>query len=194
MSNYATKADLKIATGVDTSKFAKKVDWANLKSDVDKIKNDKIKNIEDKIPNNTNLATNAFLNAKINQVKDEIPNITNLATSNVLTAVENEIPNVSNLVKKSGCNTEISEVENKITTDHDHDKYITTEEFNKLTFGNFTTRLKQANLASKSDIANFVKRQILIINQKNITSIKNELNELSEKVKAKSTKELTKDL
>ena len=25
LSNYATKADLKIATGVDTSKFAKKV-------------------------------------------------------------------------------------------------------------------------------------------------------------------------
>ena len=31
LSNYATKADLKNATGVDTSKFAKKVDLANLK-------------------------------------------------------------------------------------------------------------------------------------------------------------------
>ena len=31
-SNYATKADLKNATGVDTSKFAKKLDLANLKS------------------------------------------------------------------------------------------------------------------------------------------------------------------
>ena len=30
-------------------------------------------------------------------------------------------------------NTKISETENKITTDHDHDKYITTQEFNKLT-------------------------------------------------------------
>ena len=29
--------------------------------------------------------------------------------------------------------SEISENENKITTDHDHDKYITTQEFNKLT-------------------------------------------------------------
>ena len=34
-SNYATKADLKTATGIDTSKFAKKVDFANLKSNVD---------------------------------------------------------------------------------------------------------------------------------------------------------------
>ena len=35
-SNYATEADLKIVAGVDTSDFAKKTDWANLKSDVDK--------------------------------------------------------------------------------------------------------------------------------------------------------------
>ena len=36
LSNYPTKADLKNATGVDTSKFAKKSDIAHLKSDVDK--------------------------------------------------------------------------------------------------------------------------------------------------------------
>ena len=34
--NYATKAGLKNARGVDTWKFAKKVDLANLKSQVDK--------------------------------------------------------------------------------------------------------------------------------------------------------------
>ena len=44
----------------------------------------KIKNIKDKIPDITNLATNAFLNTKINEVKDEIPNITNLATKTTL--------------------------------------------------------------------------------------------------------------
>ena len=46
LSNYATKADLKNATGVDTSKFAKKkVDLANLKSNVDKSYIDKLKNL-----------------------------------------------------------------------------------------------------------------------------------------------------
>ena len=35
-----------------------------------------IKSIEDKIPDITNLATNASLNAKINEVKNKIPNIT----------------------------------------------------------------------------------------------------------------------
>ena len=42
LSNYATETDLKNATGVDTSKFAKKVDLANLKSDVDKLDIDKV--------------------------------------------------------------------------------------------------------------------------------------------------------
>ena len=36
LSNYATK-DLKNASGVDESSFAKKIDLANLKSDVDKL-------------------------------------------------------------------------------------------------------------------------------------------------------------
>ena len=140
LSNYALKTDLKNATGIDTSYFAKKVDSTNLKSNVDELdidklknvptnlsnlksqvdkidfdklvpvlvdlsklsevsKNDvvkkdvynaKIKNIEDKKPDITNLATKTPLNAKINEVKCEIPNITNLATTSTLTAVENK--------------------------------------------------------------------------------------------------------
>ena len=46
----------------------------------------------------------------------------------------------------------------KITTDYDHDKYITTQKFNKLSSETFTARLAQANLANKIDIANFVKK------------------------------------
>ena len=39
-------------------------------------------------------------------------------------------------------------------TNYDRDKYITPPEFNKLTAETFSARLAQANLASKSDIAN----------------------------------------
>ena len=87
-----------------------------------------------------------------------------MATTTALTAVENKIPNVGNLVKKADYNTKISQIENKITTDHDHDKYITIEKFNKLTSEIFTARLIQANLASKNDIANFVKKSNFEIN------------------------------
>ena len=75
-----------------------------------------------------------------------------MATTTVLTAAENKIPSVSNLVKKTEYNKKVSEIENKITTGDDHDKYTTTPEFNRLTSENFTARLKRAHLASKNMI------------------------------------------
>ena len=60
------------------------------------------KNIEAKIPDITNLASNTTIrNAKINEVKVEVPSITNLATTTALTTVGNRIPNINNLVKKN---------------------------------------------------------------------------------------------
>ena len=91
-------------------------------------------------------------------------------------------------------NEKISEIENKITTDHNHDKHITTQKFNKLTTENFTARLKQPKLASKINISNFLKETDFDSKLKNVTSNENKLNELSKKVKSISTKGLTKDL
>ena len=45
MSNYATEADSKGATGVDTSNLAAKSDLANLKATVDKIDIDKLETV-----------------------------------------------------------------------------------------------------------------------------------------------------
>ena len=45
LSNYATKTDLKNATGAGTSKSAKRVDLGNLKSNVDRSDIDKLKNV-----------------------------------------------------------------------------------------------------------------------------------------------------
>ena len=46
---------------------------------------------------------------------------------------------------------------------HDHsNKYITTQEFNKLTSQNIAARLAQANLGSKNDIVDFVKKTLMI--------------------------------
>ena len=56
------------------------------------------------------------------------------------------------LSKETDYNTKISEIENKITSDHDHDKHITTQEFNKLTSENITARLKQAHLTCNNDL------------------------------------------
>ena len=114
--------------------------------------------------------------------------MTNLATTIALTAVENKIPNVSNLVKKTDYNTKFNKIEKKIT-DHDHHKYITTQELNKLTSENISARLAQANLARKNDIAVLVKKtdfdEKLKNLNKNVTSnktkhmlVENEINKL----------------
>ena len=67
-----------------------------------------------------------------------------------MTAVKNKIPDVSSLVKKTDYDTKINEIENKVN-EHNHDKYITTPEFNRLTTENFKARLVQANLITRTD-------------------------------------------
>ena len=74
------------------------------------------------------LATTVALSAKVNEVKNKTPNTTILANTNVLTALK-----IKYHIYK-----------NKITTDHG--KYITTQEFNKVTVDNFTARLAQAKV------------------------------------------------
>ena len=62
-----------------------------------------------------------------------------MTTTAELPTVDNKIPDVSSLVKKTDYNPKILDIEKKVT-DHDHDKYITTSEFNKLTTENFPAR------------------------------------------------------
>ena len=112
LSNYAIKADLKNATGAVTSSFAKKADFANLTSDVDKLDIDKLKNVPgnlrnlkskvdklvvDKLVTNPadlsklrNVVKNDVVEKdvyiKIKNIEDKIPDITNLATKTTLDA------------------------------------------------------------------------------------------------------------
>ena len=92
--------------------------------------------LENKIPDVSNLVKKT----KLTELENKIPDISNLATKTALTAVENKIPSVSSLVKKTDYDTKISELEKKLT-DHNHDKYITTPEFNTLAASVFNTRL-----------------------------------------------------
>ena len=52
---------------------------------------------------------------------------------------------VSSLVRKTNYDTKITKLEKKLT-DHNHDKYINTPEFNTLAAKVFNVRLAQANL------------------------------------------------
>ena len=53
-------------------------------------------------------------------------------------------------LKKTEYNTKVTETENKLTN-HNHDKYITIPEFNKLAADVLNTRITQANLITKTE-------------------------------------------
>ena len=77
----------------------------NLKSKVDKLHVDKLVPVPADLSKISDVVKNDVVkkdvyNAKIKIIEDKIPDITNIATTAALTTVENKIPNVSNLVQK----------------------------------------------------------------------------------------------
>ena len=90
-------------------------------------------------------------NAKITEVKGKIASISGLAVTSALIAVENKIIYLMFVIQlKTDYNTKNTEIEKKVAH-HNHDKYITTPEFNKLSAEVFKARLKQTNLVTKTD-------------------------------------------
>ena len=139
--DYTTKTDLKNETGVDTSKFAKKIDLASLKSEVDNLDIDKLEKVPtglssvkskvDKLDIGKLETTPADLSKLSNEVKNDVVKKTVydelVKKVNAVQTTDN-----SNLVKKSDYNKKFNKIEKKIT-DHNHDKYIATQEFDTLT-------------------------------------------------------------
>ena len=140
LSNYATKTDLENATGVDTSKFAKKIDLASLKSNADKLDIDRLKNVQNNLSNLQskfvkldpdklvpvsvdlsklsdvvkNIVKKDVCNVKKN-IQDKIIAITNFANNfTILNEVKNEIPSIISLVTTTALNAKINEVKKKI--------------------------------------------------------------------------------
>ena len=120
LSNYSTKADLKNATGVDTTDFAKKAYLDNLKSDVNKLNISELKNVPTNLRNlkskvvkldvdklvpvtvdlsklidvvKNDVVRKDVYNAKIKIIDDKIPDIPNLTTNTTLNGKINEVKN-----------------------------------------------------------------------------------------------------
>ena len=121
---------------IDTTNFVLKTKHEKDRSDFE----DKINKVDKKVPDVSGLVKKTNFNAKVTEIEGKIPSITGLATNSALTAVEYKIPNVSSLVKKRDYNTKISDIEKKII-DHNHDKYISTPEFNTMAATVFNARL-----------------------------------------------------
>ena len=130
--------------------------------------------------------TDFIKKTKLAELENKTPDINSLVTKTLITTVENKIPSASSLVKKTDYDTKISELEKKLT-DHDHDKYITTPEFNTIAARGFNAKLAQAYLMKKTsfDIKLSSIRCRITANKSKNESIENKLKEL-EKYSAKS--------
>ena len=124
-----------IVNNIDTSDFVLKTKYQTNKAELEK----KITDVGSFVKK-----------TKLTELENKIPDVSNLGATNALTAVGNEIRSVSNLVKKTDYDTKIRELEKKLT-DHNHDKYITTSEFNTLAASVFNAILAQANLITETD-------------------------------------------
>ena len=110
LSNYATKADIKNISHVDTSSFALKANLANLKTEVDKLDIDKL------VPIPLDLSKLSDV-AKIDVYNKLVTTVNNIDTSRFVlktkydtnkSELENKIPDTSGLAKKTDYNTEIT--------------------------------------------------------------------------------------
>ena len=66
LSSYATKSDLQKVTSINTSKFTKKVDLGNLKSDVNDLVIDNLKNVPVDLSKLSNLVKNDVFKRTLN--------------------------------------------------------------------------------------------------------------------------------
>ena len=87
LSNYATKTDIKNINHVDTSSFASKTNLVNLKTEVDKLDIDKLKNL----PNNLNNLKTKVDKLDINKlvpVPVDLSKLSNVVKSEVVKKTE----------------------------------------------------------------------------------------------------------
>ena len=119
--------------------------------------------------------TRLTLLRNLTELENKIQDVSSLTTKTALTAVENKITSVVIQSKKIGYATKIIELEKKLT-DHNHNKYITTPEFNILAASVFNARLAQANLIAKTDLSSLDRK--ITANKTKHLLVENELKKL----------------
>ena len=107
LSNYATKADIKNISHVDTSSFALKTNLANLKTEVDKLDINKLVPVPTDLSKLSNVVKNDVVKkdvydklvAKVNSI-DTSGFVLKTKYDTDKSELENRIPDTSGLVKK----------------------------------------------------------------------------------------------
>ena len=121
LSSYATKNDLKVPAGTNTSNFALKSNLASSKTEVDKLDIEKLvrvpvdlSKLSDVVKNFVNKIVYDKLVAKVNNI-DNSGSVLETKYDTEKSDLEKKIPDVNNLVtKKTDLNAKITEIERKI--------------------------------------------------------------------------------
>ena len=131
LSNYATKTDVKDATGIDTSNFALKSNLTNLKTEVDKIDVAKLKTVPAGLSKLRNVAKKKVIEntgydklvTKVNNIDDPLKFILKAKydtdksdLEKKISDAEKETPDTSGRVKKTDLNSKITEIESKMVS------------------------------------------------------------------------------
>ena len=121
LSNYATKADIKNISHVDTSSFALKTNLASLKTEVDKLDVDKLVPVPVDLSKLSDVVKNDVVKktvydklvAKVNSI-DTSGFVLKTKYDKDKSELENKIHDTSGLAKKTDYNTKTDEIEDKI--------------------------------------------------------------------------------
>ena len=116
LSNYATKADIKNISHVDTSSFALKTNLANLKTEVDKLDINKLVAVPVHLSKLSDVVKNDVKKTDYDKLVDKVDNIDSsgyvLKTKDETdkSELENNISDTSGLVKKTDYDAKITEI------------------------------------------------------------------------------------
>ena len=135
--------------------------------------------LENKIPNTSGLVKKTEYDSKTSEIEVKILDDGTLVIQFALSTVENNIPSINNLVKKVDYDTKVTEIQNKLNK-HNHDKYITTPEFNTLANDVFNSRLARVNFVTQRNFNNSVSIIIKLLKMKQKMSLL-KMNEKSSK-------------
>ena len=154
LSNYATKADIKNISHVDTSSFALKTNLASLKTEVDKLDIDKLVPVPVDLSKLSDVVKNDVVKktvydklvAKVNSI-DTSGFVLKTKYDTDKSEIENKIPDTSGLVKKTDYDAKIADIEGKIPD-----------------VSNLATKTALTTVENKiPDVSNLVKKQTITL-------------------------------
>ena len=164
LSNYATKADIKNISNVDTSSFTLKTNLANLKSEVDKLDIDKLVAVPVDLSKLSDLVKNDVV--KKNVYNKLVAKVNDIDTSGFVlktkydtdkSELENQIPDTSGIVKKTDNNTKITKIEGQIPD-----------------ISNLTTKTALTTVENKiPDVSNLATKTVLTTPENKIPDVTN---------------------